>query len=104
MFRYSLFKSPKPLQYTYIPRYYDPEKEELHERIRAAKKDAGDPIEGMKARIGKSYHERLRERNQSTRRAVRQSNTRVFVIIAVLFVLAYLFLTEYLPSIESFLE
>ena len=104
MFRYSLFRPPKPLNFTYIPRHYDPEKEELYERIRAAKKDADDPIEGMKARIGKSYHQRLKERNQSTRRAIRQSNTRVFVIIAVLFVLAYLFLTEYLPTIVSFLD
>lgn len=39
MIKWSFFKRRKPRELTYVPRYYDPEKEELEKRIREAENE-----------------------------------------------------------------
>ena len=39
--RFSFFKTPKHRVFNYTPRHYDPDKEELQERIRKAEREVG---------------------------------------------------------------
>jgi len=48
---FSIFKTPKHQKYKYIPRFYDPDKEDLERRLEKAKKMRTDDPEGMKMRI-----------------------------------------------------
>ena len=80
------FRTPKPKKFNYIPRYYDPEKEEWERR----KKELG--------LLGKGdAHERLRAemrrkwRVEGSQRAGRASTLRVFVYLFILIISVYLF-------------
>jgi hypothetical protein len=44
----NLFKVPKHRRYEYIPRYYDPEKEEREARLRRREKMSEASVEGAK--------------------------------------------------------
>lgn len=72
MARFSLFRTPKPNQFNYIPRHYDAEKEELYARVNAAKPVAADDIEMDQS------PEAIRARMQMGFRSGRQSIDRKF--------------------------
>ena len=98
------FKVPKHQKYQYNPRYWDPQKEELEERLRQVKLRQGTDTDAMKARISGSF-----KRNQSRRgggfggSANRRSNFILILVVVVLLVLSYLFLVYYLPQfMEAF--
>ncbi|PIE86385.1 MAG: hypothetical protein CSA05_00785 [Bacteroidia bacterium] len=93
--RINMFKVPKHNVFEYKPRYYDPDKEDLEERIAQAKREIGvydenekqsDRKRRIKGQMRRQYHqERLSRSNK-------QSNLRLILIIAVLGFLAYLVL------------
>lgn len=99
-----MFRTPKHQKFIYIPRYYDPEKEELKERIRAAKGQQDSELDNMKARIGQTYQKKYMSKKESSRKTIRKSNIMVFVIFLVLLIFTYFLLAEFLPSIEAYLE
>ena len=100
----NMFRTPKHQKFIYHPRYYDPEKEELKERIRAAKGDQNSNLDQMKARIGQTYQKKHKSKQQISRQTIRKSNIMVFVIFLVLLIFTYFLLVEFLPSIEALLE
>ncbi len=81
----SFFSLPKPKKFNYIPRYYDPEKEEREKRrseLRAMRGESdGDYID---EKDGKKRT--IRFRKQRTRN---NSNMRVLIILAALLLLTY---------------
>lgn len=97
LFRFN--KLPKYRDFNYVPRYYDPQKEERDAIIRRAKGEAGllsaeeeDPdIERAKNRINKAFRSRGIS-NQYSRKSHKKSNIRVIVIVLVLSFLTYLIL------------
>lgn len=96
----SFFKLHKPMVYKYKPIYYDPEKEarkEREQRMAAAgeKKDGekkdGEPKE-FKTSIRRGTFRQMADKNRDTARSseLKKSNTRLIIIILILFLVLYL--------------
>jgi len=104
MFRLNLFRTPGHLRFQYVPQHYDPDKEDLKKRIKAAKNeqplDAGD----VKSRIAQSYKSRYQKHRNISRRANKQSNIRLLVILILLVGLTYFLFIQFLPAIEAAVE
>ncbi len=84
------FKLPGHKQFSYTPRYWDPEKEEREERIRQIKQEMGIevPNDPNRTTIRRGS---FRAASQKAKvKASRTSNIRLLVILAVLLILAYL--------------
>ena len=83
-------KLPGHKQFNYSPRYWDPEKEEREDRIRRIKQEMGIdlPSDPNRSTIRRGS---FRQASKKTKvKATRSSNIRLLIILAVLFLLAYL--------------
>ncbi len=99
------FKVPKHQQYEYKPRYWDPKKEELEERLRKAEERRGSNVEASKARISSGFRNKAtREYSGIGRRQAFRSNMILIAVIAFLVLLCYLLITVYLPKIVNMVE
>ncbi|RPI44666.1 MAG: hypothetical protein EHM46_02590 [Bacteroidetes bacterium] len=86
------FKLQKPKRFNYSPLYWDPEKEEREERIRRISQEMGIDLPSNPGRTTITRGS-FRQASKKTRvRATRSSNIRLLVILAILFLLAYLLL------------
>ncbi len=99
---FSIFKTPKHQKFDYKPRYWDPTKEDLNNRIKQAQ---GNDTEAMKARISRGFR-RGSTAGYAEQRAIerRRSNKILLITVIVLVFLCYLFLTVYLPEIVKMVE
>ena len=98
------FRVPKHQKYKYVPRYWEPEKEEFKQRIRqSAHADSGNP-EDMKARISRGFQRRSLYRGTAHKVATRRSNLILLALIVGLLYLAYVLIVKYLPQIEKALQ
>ncbi|MBN1182980.1 MAG: hypothetical protein JXB49_11875 [Bacteroidales bacterium] len=82
----TFFKQNKHKQFNYIPRYYDPQKEELEERIRQIEAEEGIRPEGYTPGIRKGQMRNYYERNKHTRN---YSSIRLLIIAGLLVFIAY---------------
>lgn len=89
--KFKFVHTPKPRQFEYIPRYYDPEKEEREARKRAVLGDAYEGPDGpADYRPGQYIHElRIRrgiiaERAKVQRRATRSLRTIIALVLLIL--------------------
>lgn len=99
------FRVPKNQQFQYKTRYWDPQKEELEERLRRVEERKKNDVEGAKARISSSFRSKGYHVNSSYRqRQTMRSNMVLFAVIIILVLLAYLLLTVYLPRIVQMVE
>ncbi len=101
---FSIFKGPKNQQFEYKPRYWNPRKENLEERIRNQEADPSDP-EALKARISAGFRRGSgygyqKQKNQD----IKRSNMFLIAIIITLLFISYLFLSVYLPEIVEAVE
>ena len=101
---FNIFRVPKPQRYKYIPRYYDPDKEERELALRQLEEMQGGDPEAMKARITSGLRRRYRADQTYRKSQMRRSNFRLLIIIIALLIFAYLALVEYLPQIIRSLE
>jgi hypothetical protein len=84
------FKLPQHKKFNYQPLYYDPEKEARIARENRIAKDMGiSDGEEFRSRITKGS---MREYFKRDKRVRKQSNVRLIIIAAVLFLIAYLLL------------
>ena len=106
---FRMFKVPKHQRYEYKPRYWNPEKEDLQERLKRVEEIKNQDLnpESVKRRISGSFKSgrgwdpgARTARNQ----ALRRSNIRLLLWIVALFYLAYLILTVYLPRLIELVE
>jgi hypothetical protein len=83
-------KLPGHKQFNYSPRYWNPEKEAREERIRQIKQEMGMelPIDPNRTTIKRGAFRQARQTIKV--KATRNSNIRLFVILAILIFLAYL--------------
>ena len=106
----NFFKPPKHQKYKYIPRYWDPKKEDLDERLQKYKgEDGKNDVEAVKARLSKgftrgagsgSFQIKAEMRAAETKR----SNRLLLGVIVFLLFLTYLAFKIYVPSIVEALE
>jgi len=84
------FKTPGPKRFEYSPIYWNPEQEERDDRMRRIKNEMG--IETESGQGGTSITRgSFRQFKRKTKvRASRNSNIRLVVILAVLFIISYL--------------
>lgn len=91
------FHTPRSKQFNMRPRFYDPDKDELNERVRRIKEEMG--IAEEKKDDGKPYrpnvHGQFRKAGQwqgkSSEAARRAQNKRLIFLILILAVVFYLF-------------
>ena len=98
------FKTPKHQKYKYIPRYWEPEKEDLEERVRQATPGQKNDPADMKGRISRGFSRRAHIRGNTAAGDYRKSALRLMLIIAALVILSYILIVKYLPVIEKALE
>ena len=82
-------KLPGHKRFNYTPRYWDPEKEEFEERVRRIKQEMGVevPRDPNRTTIRRGSFRQVRNLKV---KATRNSNIRLVVILAVLFIISYL--------------
>lgn len=98
------FNLPKHQQYDYKPRYWDPKKEELEERLKRLEKIQSGGAEGARARISGGFRRGFSLDSKARSRQVRRSNLMLIGIVVALVVLSYVMLSVYLPQIVDMLE
>jgi len=100
----SFFKLPQYNVFDYKPRFYDPEKEERKEKLNELRQSLGKkPLdEDEKVKPGSTIKGSFKPKMPRTAFRSRSSTLRLFVIIAVLFFLAYLIISSDLSSIVKF--
>ena len=96
-------KRPKHKRFDYIPRFYDPKKEEL-DKIVDSYKEMGD-ADAAKTRIRSGLRNKYRGDSSYKRSQERSANIRLVSIIFVLFLITYLILKSETINrmMESFL-
>lgn len=99
-------RTAKPKTFTYIPQYYDERKERLDNLMRDFDADSEESTEAMKARIKMSYTSRpyYYDKTNTASKLRRKSNFRVFVIIAVLLILAIVYLGKFGTPIQDLVK
>jgi len=83
-------KLPDYKRFNYTPRYWDPEKEERENRTRMIKHEMGIdmPSDPLRTTIKRGSFRQARQNAKV--KAGRSSNIRLLIILAVLFLIAYL--------------
>lgn len=91
------FKRPKPSQFNYRPLYYDLEKEEASERIKARNaRQNGDPRERMRADIRRKW------KTDRNRKDKRYDVTRIiFYVFFAVFAIYLIFFTGFVNKLVS---
>lgn len=98
---FSYGKRVKNQRFEYVPRFYDPEKEKLQERL-DMNTDASSP-ELSKLRIQDGFRRRSRGSKELKQKMTLQANIRLFLVIFALCAIVYLILQSdaILQIIES---
>ncbi len=102
LFRFT--KTPKHQRFSYKPRYWNPDKEDLERRVAAAEDNKGVSPEAMKYRIGTSMRRSYRMGKHQRSSFNWRYNLLLVGIIATLVFVSYYILTVYLPEIKEFLR
>ncbi|TAK42695.1 MAG: hypothetical protein EPO28_06935 [Saprospiraceae bacterium] len=103
---FGFLKPPKPVPFTYRPRFYDEKREAFKERLKKAEELAGDNPEALKARIRNSLQRKgtyLTDKSYRQRQLMR-SNMLLLVIVVLLVLIAFLGIEVYLPRIVEMFE
>ncbi|MFN7116950.1 MAG: hypothetical protein ACK4TA_09145 [Saprospiraceae bacterium] len=99
---------PRHKQFEYKPRFWNPEKEELEERLKRTEELKSDDPEAIKARISSGFRNKgygYGDRELSfRRRETKRSNYTLLLIVAILLFAFWYFITNYLPQWASLFE
>ncbi len=82
-------KLPGYKQFDYSPRYWDPEKEEREQRIRQIKHEMGVDMPSYPNRTTIKRGSFRHAKQKAKVKASQNSNIRLLIILAVLFLIAY---------------
>lgn len=89
---FSFGKRVRNQKFNYIPRHYDPAKEELEDRLRMASDESNPEI--TKMRIKDGFKRRTRGNKELESSLRRSANIRLLIIIAALIAISYYFLSS----------
>jgi hypothetical protein len=99
---------PKHQQFEYKPRYWNPEKEELENRLSRTEPEKDNDPEAVKARISSGFRNKgygYGDRELSFRRQqTKRSNLTLLFIIGILVIISYFFIKTILPEWASHFE
>ena len=95
----NIFRLPKPNTFNYIPRYYDPDKEDLEDRLKKARLERESGTEAMKSRISTGLRQRGGGNRALRKKMVLRSNLIIIGLIVILLVMVALFLNSYFGRI-----
>ena len=93
----------KHRSFDYIPRYYDPAKEELEQRVKGYNEKV-DAAEIAKSRIRRGFRSGGVDTRKYSQRVRKRSNYRLLGIVVFLVLVTFLVLYIYLPQIVASLE
>ncbi len=97
-------KLPKHRQYEYTPRYWNPEKEELEERLKRIEERKQGDKDAMKSRISSGFRRGYIGGRSLRGKQARRSNAILLGIVVLLIFFTYFALTEYLPGLVESME
>lgn len=100
----NFFKVTKHQRFGYIPRYWDPDKEELQKRVRIAEKVGEGSAEAVKARLATGFRNRGGYAPRARGRQAFRSNMILLIVIIGLIVASYYAIQVYLPKLIQFIE
>ncbi len=103
MFGFLKVKKHESRGFSYKPRYFDPEKEALRQKISAAEKAEGKSLnedtESVKSRIRDSMRHAKNVNRRDMRGLWRGGNLRIVAILITLIFFFYIAMTKFLPVI-----
>ena len=91
-----MFKTIGNQRYDYKPRYYDPDKEAMQQRIRLREKVKAGDKDAIKQSMRNSM--RRQRDKQETSDYIAKSNVTILVVFTALLLIAILALNMYLPE------
>lgn len=103
---FRLFGTPKHQRFDYKPRFWDPDKEDLKERLERAAGGKEEDVEAMKSRISAHFarrNSRSYESSEYRRKEIKRSNIRLAIVLAVIIFIVYMGLVS-LPRFLAFFE
>lgn len=100
----AFFRVPDHQKFHYKPMYYNPQKEELADRLNSLKELQKDDLEGAKARISSGMRSSHLGDAAYRKQQMRRSAITFVSVIVMLIILTYFLLSVYLPEITQFLE
>ena len=102
------FKTPKNQKFDYKPRYWDPKKEELRERLSKYREETKGDTKAVKSRIANGFKRRgglgYKETREIRTKELRRSNRVLLITVIVLALLAYVLFEVYLTEIVNMME
>lgn len=95
------FKQPSHQSFEYLPRYYNPDKEELEQKKKMYGEDKAAEDE-VKSRISSGFRTRSSyARSNQYQKQVRRAGYLRLVILVVLILLIFMYIQAYLPEIMA---
>ena len=108
MIKIGFGKRVRPKSFGFIPRFYDPVKEELNERLAKYQEtdDASVQVEQLKSRIKSGMRQKFYGDPNIRSNVERQSNIRLLFIIITLFLISYVILKSdrFLTMLDVFTQ
>jgi len=101
------FKLPKNQKFDYKPRYWDPRKEAMEERLSKNKEKKKGDTTAVKSRISSAFRSRgssYKADREMRAKANRKSNRILFFTILILIFITYLLFNTYLEEIIKMME
>ena len=100
----NFLRPPQNQRYAYRPRFWNPEKEKMEERLKYLEETKENSPEAVKKRLQGGFRKGFGGDPAVRTAAVSKSNMILLVTIIVLMFLCFLFLTVYLPEIVETIE
>ncbi len=108
MIKIGFGKRVRPKSFGFIPRFYDPVKEELNERLAKYQEtdDASVQVDQLKSRIKSGMRQKFYGDPNIRSNVERQSNIRLLFIIITLFLISYVILKSdrFLSMLDVFTQ
>ncbi len=98
-----IFKTPSPQKFEYNPRFWNPKREEMEERMKELDQLKSNDVEATKSRISRGLRQGFRMDQELKTKYMRQSNYRLLLIILALLAFSLAFIYVYLPKIEDYI-
>ncbi len=95
------FKKTKHQKFEYKPRFYNPMKEDLMDRVNAAQGKGDMSSDAVKNRISNRLRRSYELKNRSSHSSSKKSTLMLLAITVGLVAISYYLVTVYLPVIEQ---
>lgn len=104
--RFSIFKKPDHRKFDPIPRFYNPDKEYIEDKLAVKNTKSDGKYEDIKSNIRNNFRNNKAGFGVSKHKIGRDksSNLRLVVILILIIMITYYLLTKYFADIESLIK